>query len=103
MGDLLPSGTAVYDLTVEEDHSYVVEGFVAKNTNCKCAWRHEPVYDDNGIQIGWDSYWELGHADHCDDCIDNSKKWAPYHTALAVPELPPLVITESSPGEDDQA
>lgn len=29
-------GTAVYDLTVEEDHSFIIEGLVSHNTNCNC-------------------------------------------------------------------
>ena len=36
LGGLLPPGTAVYDIEVEDDHSFCIEGFFAHNTNCKC-------------------------------------------------------------------
>lgn len=35
-GGVLPRGTAIFDLMVAEDHSFMIEGFVAHNTNCKC-------------------------------------------------------------------
>ena len=36
LGGVLPGSTAVYDLTVEEDHSFCIAGFWAHNTNDKC-------------------------------------------------------------------
>lgn len=68
---MLPVGTALYDLTVEEDHSFVVEGLFAHNTNCRCAWR----IDDGGLV--WYATWVLGMAEHCADCLTRAKTWAP--------------------------
>lgn len=36
LAGLLPRGTALYDLQVAQDHSFVIEGLAAHNTNCKC-------------------------------------------------------------------
>jgi intein/homing endonuclease len=32
---MLP-GKILYDLTVEDDHSFIIEGLVAHNSNCRC-------------------------------------------------------------------
>lgn len=68
---MLPVGIALYDLTVEEDHSFVVEGLFAHNTNCRCSWR----IDDGGLV--WYATWVLGMAEHCPDCLTRAKTWAP--------------------------
>jgi hypothetical protein len=34
--NMLPEGSSLYDLTVEEDRSFVVEGMVVHNSRCKC-------------------------------------------------------------------
>jgi len=34
---MLPLGTPLYDLTVEEDHSFIIENLIAKNSNCRCS------------------------------------------------------------------
>jgi hypothetical protein len=36
-------GTTLYDLTVDEDHSFVVEGMIVSNSNCKCRLEFEAV------------------------------------------------------------
>jgi len=36
LAGVLPRGTALYDLQVEQDHSFVIEGLAAHNTNCTC-------------------------------------------------------------------
>lgn len=78
---LLPHGTAVYDLTVEEDASFVIEGFVAHNTLCACGWIIEDVLDDEGNLLGWNCTWELNVQRvpevHCPDCPDRAANWAP--------------------------
>lgn len=33
---VLTPGTAIYDLTVEDDYSFIIEGLAAHNTNCQC-------------------------------------------------------------------
>lgn len=33
---VLPRGTLVYDLTVDQDHSFCIGGIFAHNTNCQC-------------------------------------------------------------------
>lgn len=33
---MLSPGTALWDISVEEDHSFVIEGLVSHNSNCKC-------------------------------------------------------------------
>lgn len=38
VGDVLFEDTAVFDIEVEEDHSFCVEGIFAHNTNCHC-WK----------------------------------------------------------------
>lgn len=46
-------------------------------TNCKCGWRIEESI------IGWDCYWELGEAEHCELCLDHEQEWNPYFIAKA--------------------
>ena len=36
IGKLLPIGTPLYDIEVQDDHSFVVEGMICHNSNCKC-------------------------------------------------------------------
>ena len=45
-------------------------------TNCRCNW-HIVTRSTDSIITGYDCYWELGHADHCDDCLARSTEWAP--------------------------
>ena len=33
---MLCAGTTLYDITVDEDHSFWIEGMFAHNTNCAC-------------------------------------------------------------------
>ena len=46
-------------------------------TNCRCEWRFEPVYDESGELIGWDCFWELNPAEHCEDCMAYHAMWYP--------------------------
>jgi hypothetical protein len=64
LAGLLPSGTPLYDLVVDEDHSFVIEGLVSHNTNCRCAWDVKPV-QRRGITVGWHCTWLLRPAEHC--------------------------------------
>jgi hypothetical protein len=36
LAGMLPLGTPLYDLTIEEDHSFIVEGLISHNSNCRC-------------------------------------------------------------------
>jgi hypothetical protein len=47
------------------------DGSTRCRTNCKCGWRIEKVKD------GFDCFWELNPAEHCEDCKDRSEKWSP--------------------------
>ena len=40
---VLAAGSALYDLTVEEDHSFVVSGMVLHNSNCRCRLVAKPM------------------------------------------------------------
>lgn len=80
LGDVLPRGTAVYDIVVAEDHSFVVEGLVAHNTNCRCHLEFEESTRPSGrgetavVEVRWivDEA-----AEHCQDCLDKRDEWNP--------------------------
>jgi len=78
---LLPKNAPVYDITVEDDHSFVIEGMVSHNTNCQCTWEFEAV-EENGAVVGIDAYWVLGVSEHCGSCVENAAKWNPLHLEL---------------------
>lgn len=40
-------------------------------SNCKCN------LDIKETETGWDVYWKLGQAEHCDDCVNLSQQWNP--------------------------
>jgi len=69
-GPMAPD-TDLYDLTVEEDHSFVVEGLFAHNSNCRCRWS---ITED---EDNFFCYWTLSSAEHCPGCIDNAATWNP--------------------------
>jgi hypothetical protein len=58
--------------------AYPADGSTQCYANCRCFWTVEPV------EGGWDCTWNLGEADHCDDCIERSEEWAPLF--IAAPE-----------------
>lgn len=82
-GGLLPRGTTLYDIVVDEDHSYIVEGLVSHNTNCACHWTGERQ------DRLWDFVWHLDfEAEHCTSdeidaqgrprgCIERAALWDP--------------------------
>lgn len=71
---LLSVGTPLYDLEVAEDHSFVVEGMIAHNSNCGCSWRIEVVDDEAG---DYDAYWERSKDDSCATCLEREAQWSP--------------------------
>jgi len=36
LNEMLPPSTPLYDLSIEDDHSFVIEGLVSHNSNCRC-------------------------------------------------------------------
>jgi len=42
-----------------------------------CSWDIQEVVDEEGTKAGWDCFWTLGMAEHCEDCVENSHKWNP--------------------------
>jgi hypothetical protein len=69
----LTGDTLVYDITVEDDESFVIEGLISHNTNCKCFWDIVQVSD------GWECYWVVNRgAENCDDCLEHGIKWNPF-------------------------
>lgn len=58
LGGLLPPGTILWDLEVEEDHSFVVEGLVSHNSNCLCYLEFERLGDivgsDRPVEPGYE-------------------------------------------------
>lgn len=55
--------------------NYPGDGQTRCMTNCQCSLRIEEAED------GWDVYWELGDAEHCEDCEELARKWNPLHVA----------------------
>jgi len=52
--------------------AYPGDGSTQCVTNCQCHWEITETSDE------WRAYWTLGSAEHCPDCVDRSKTWAPY-------------------------
>lgn len=53
--------------------AYPGDGSTSCRVNCQCEWDIQHI-----AGVGYDCYWRLGVAEHCDDCIDRSGKWNPY-------------------------
>lgn len=69
---MLSEGTPLYDLTVEGDHSFVVEGIVAHNcgANCRC-WLDVEDFDTE-----WIVNWTTENDDRvCDGCQARADKY----------------------------
>ena len=56
--------------------AYPGDGQTVCRANCQCHWDIQ----DRGDH--WDATWVLGVAEHCPDCVDNSRQYAP----LVVPK-----------------
>ena len=67
---------------VPELPQYPGDGNTQCLTNCACYWDIITEWQE-GAMVGWNCYWTLSVADHCEDCLDNNGKWAP----LFVPVL----------------
>ncbi len=73
MGHLAPD-TPLYDIEVEEDHSFIIEGMISHNSNCKCRWRIVTLDAANG---DYNAFWEKSPVDNCQTCIERDLQWAP--------------------------
>lgn len=51
--------------------AYPGDGSTQCHSNCKCSW---DIQRDERRTL---AYWRLGLAEHCPDCDDRSRKWAP--------------------------
>lgn len=56
--------------------AYPGDGRTVCRSNCQCHWN---IVDEGDH---WNATWQLGVAEHCPDCVDNSEKWDP----LVVPK-----------------
>lgn len=59
-------------LGLPELPQYPADGQQICLSNCKCFWR---IVEVSGG--GWDCYWELTPAEHCETCLENTDKWYP--------------------------
>lgn len=57
---------------------YPGDGQTACHGNCQCYLTIEPT------ENGWNVYWTLGYAEHCQDCVDQSGDWAPLFVPAAI-------------------
>jgi len=75
---MLSQGTILYDVEVEDDHSFIVEGLVCHNSNCACGWDITTVDEEKG---DYDCYWVLNAQHiakiHCQTCIERGREWNP--------------------------
>ena len=72
---VLPDGTPLFDLTVEGDHSFVIEGIAAHNckSRCRCAWS---ITGDEEARH-WRARWITeGDANVCDGCRERGRRYA---------------------------
>lgn len=58
------------------------DGKTQCKTHCQCTLKFEYVENDQGKRTEVHIWWELGSADHCEDCISLSKKWSPLKIKL---------------------
>mgnify|MGYP000866481416 CR=1 FL=1 len=52
--------------------AYPGDGSTSCLTNCRCTWNITKVPD------GYDCYWILGDAEHCDECRERAVTWSPW-------------------------
>jgi hypothetical protein len=55
--------------------AYPGDGQTACRANCRCHWEIEKT------DGGYNCYWRLGVAEHCDDCVANAAAWNPLFLA----------------------
>lgn len=53
--------------------AYPGDGSTQCLVNCQCSWNIVPVGRGE-----YDCYWELGPAEHCDDCKIRAEQWNPF-------------------------
>jgi hypothetical protein len=63
--------------------AYPGDGQTVCRTNCRCTWRIEELFDDEGNVIGWNCYWDMvDDPGTCPDCTANAAKWSPLSIAV---------------------
>lgn len=58
--------------------AYPGDGSTQCLTNCQCTWEIVKV------EGGFNCYWRLGVAEHCDDCVRRAKEWNPLFIPFGV-------------------
>ena len=58
--------------------AYPGDGSTVCLTNCQCTWEIVPV------EGGFNCYWRLGVAEHCEDCVQRSQEWNPLFVPYGV-------------------
>jgi len=51
--------------------AYPGDGSTRCLTNCQCSW------DVLEVEGAWLATWQLGAAEHCEDCIQRAREWSP--------------------------
>jgi hypothetical protein len=54
--------------------AYPGDGSTQCMTNCKCSWRIKWIDQE---ELDADCYWDMGSAEHCEDCVKRARQWAP--------------------------
>lgn len=52
---------------------YPGDGHTQCLTKCRCSLKVDKLRGDGN----WNIYWQLGKAEHCDDCVSLSRRWNP--------------------------
>lgn len=84
LAGMLPEGSLLFDLEVEDDHSFVIEGIITHNSNCKCSWEVVEVDADAG---DYDAYWRRASDDSCQSCLEREARWSPVRIRGGVLQL----------------
>lgn len=71
---MLPLATTLYDLTVAEDESFVVEGVVVHNSRCRCFWTFENI-NETETHAYWHTQEDGGV---CDGCLKREAESDPF-------------------------
>ena len=95
LAGMLHPGTVLFDLEIEDDHSFIVEGLISHNSNCRCSWEIKWIDKKKGDA---DAYWRLSAVEHCQTCLARAEMWNPIRirggdlqgdvSALAKPKPP---------------
>ena len=62
--------------------AYPGDGSTLCLTRCKCHWEIHPVSSPDPRLSGWNCYWRLGIAEHCETCLRREAAWAPLFVSV---------------------